>query len=175
MKKIFKWFFFILYHYVAKKMPISCYPGGKVATVLRRYCGKNLFKSCGNNINIEKGADFLFGDTIEIGDNSGIGIDSWIRAELIIGSNVMMGPQVMIYGKYHNCEKTDIPMMMQGMGEYKVVKIEDDVWIGAKSIILRGVTIGEGSIVAAGSVVTKDVPKFAVVGGNPAQLIKMRK
>ncbi len=174
MKKALKWFFFILYHYVAKKMPISCYPGGKLGTVLRRYCCKRLFKNCGKNVNIEKGADFLFGDTVEIGDNSGIGIDAWIRAELVIGSNVMMGPQVIIYGRYHNHDSTSLPMMMQGMGKYEAVRIEDDVWIGARAILLKGITIGKGSIIAAGSVVTKDVPPYTIVGGNPAKVIKRR-
>ena len=54
------------------------------------------------------------------------------------------------------------------------VKIENDCWIAANSIILAGVTVGRGSIVAAGSVVTKDVPPFSIVGGNPAKIIKSR-
>ena len=87
----------------------------------------------------------------------------------------MMGPDVMIYTKNHNTERTDIPMIEQGNTQPRKVTIGDDVWIGARAIILPGVTIGQGSIVAAGSVVTKDVEPFSVVGGNPARVIKVRK
>ncbi len=174
MKKLNKWFFFAVYYYIARKLPISNYPGGKLGKHLRYITCKHLFRKCGRNVNIERGADFLFGDTIEIGDRSGIGVDAWIRADLVIGNDVMMGPQVIIYGKYHNFERTDIPMMDQGMAEYRKILIEDDVWIGARAIILQNLKIGRGSIIAAGSVVTKDVPPYAVVAGNPARIVKSR-
>jgi len=172
MKKLKKWFFFILYYYGARHLPISNYPGGNVGKITRYILCKRLFRKCGQNVNIEKGADFLFGDTIEIGDRSGIGVDAWIRADVVIGKNVMMGPQVMIYGKYHNFDRTDVPIMDQGMGEFRRVVIEDDVWIGGRAIILRDVVIGKGAIVAAGAVVTKDVEPYAVVAGNPAKKVR---
>ena len=58
--------------------------------------------------------------------------------------------------------------------QHKKVTIENDVWIGANCLILPGVTIGEGAVVAGGSVVTKDVPAYAIVGGTPAKIIRMR-
>ncbi|MDQ7799461.1 MAG: DapH/DapD/GlmU-related protein [Candidatus Edwardsbacteria bacterium] len=66
-------------------------------------------------------------------------------------------------------------MLEQGIRFYPQTVIEDDVWIGAQAIILPGVRIGRGAIVAAGAVVTKDVEPYAIVGGNPARLIKRRK
>ena len=75
----------------------------------------------------------------------------------------------------HNTERIDIPMREQGSLPPQKVTICDDVWIGARVIILPGVTIGKGSIIAAGAVVTKNVPEYAVVGGVPAKVIKYRK
>jgi len=174
-KKIKRWFCFLLYYYFARILPIGYYPGGKLAGKLRYVLCKHLFRKCGRDVNIEHGADFLTGNTIEIDDRSTIGIDSWIRADLIIGKNVMMASQVTIYGKYHRYDQIGIPMRDQGYGEFGPVVIEDDVWIGTKAIILKGIHIGKGAIVGAGAVVTKDVPSYAIVAGNPAKVIKWRK
>lgn len=67
------------------------------------------------------------------------------------------------------CSEQDVEAYTKGR-----IKVEDDVWIGVNALILSGVTIGKGSIIAAGSVVTKDVPPYAIVGGNPARVIKYR-
>ena len=172
--KIRKWVFFLLYICAAKHLPISSYPGGGLGKALRYLCGKNLFRRCGQAVNIEQGADFMFGESIEVGHRSGIGIDSIIRADLVIGSDVMMGPRVIIYGRDHCFELTDRPMATQGMGPYERIVIEDDVWIGAQALILKGVTIGKGAIVAAGAVVTKDIPPYSIVAGNPARIVRSR-
>lgn len=87
----------------------------------------------------------------------------------------MMGPDVMVYTQNHRTDRVDVPMIDQGNSEKREVIIGNDVWIGARSIIMPGVKIGEGSIIAAASVVTKDVMPYSVVGGVPAKLIKMRK
>lgn len=175
VKKLFRINCFILYYYFARLLPITNYPIGKISKWLRGLLCRKLFRYCGHGINIEHGADFATGSTISIGDRSGIGVDSWIRADLTIGRDVMMGPRVIIYGRDHTFDRTDIPMMDQGMGEYVPIIIEDDVWIGAGVIILKGVRIGQGAIVASGAVVTKDVPPYAIVGGNPANVIRYRK
>lgn len=86
-----------------------------------------------------------------------------------------MGPDVRIITINHKTERTDIPMKGQGVLSPQKVTICDDVWIGARVIILPGVTIGKGSIIGAGAVVTKDVPEYAVMGGVPARVIKFRK
>lgn len=172
--KIRKWIYFCLYYGVAKHLPISSYPLGRLGKQLRYLCCRNLFRRCGKAVNVEHGADFMFGETIEIGDRSGIGINAFIRAEVSIGSDVMMGPRVTIYGRDHNVDRTDIPMMDQGMGSFVPIVIEDDVWIGANATILKGVRISRGSIVGSGAVVTKDVPPYSIVGGNPAKIIRSR-
>jgi maltose O-acetyltransferase len=123
-------------------------------------------------VNIEKGA--LFPSRMSIGDRSSIGIDSRINGMVQIGCDVMMGPQVLIYTRNHCIDCTEVPMINQGVTEESPVVIEDDVWIGARVIILPGVRIGKGSIIAAGAVVSKDVPPYSIVGGVPAKVIKYR-
>ena len=84
-----------------------------------------------------------------------------------------MGPDVLILNSNHLYQNPNILIRKQGIVYARVV-IEDDVWIGTRSIILPGVTIGKGSVIAAGSVVTKDVPPYNLVGGIPAKIIKKR-
>ena len=86
-----------------------------------------------------------------------------------------MGPEVIIYTKNHRIDSMDTAIKYQGETEEIPVYIGDDCWICARSIILPGVKIGRGCVVAAGAVVTKDVPDYCVVGGNPASIIKKRK
>jgi len=112
---------------------------------------------------------------LKVGDNSSIGPYAYIGCSgyIEIGNNVMMSPRVSIYSENHNFEDPGHPMIEQGVTR-SFAKIEDDCWIASNSIILAGVTVGKGSVVAAGSVVTKDVPPYSVVGGNPAKIIKSR-
>jgi maltose O-acetyltransferase len=92
---------------------------------------------------------------------------------LEIGDDVMMGPFVVILTANHRHDESGIPMRVQGMTQAPV-RIESDVWIGAQVVILPGVTIGRGAIVAAGAVVTRDVLPGSVVGGVPAKVIRQR-
>lgn len=85
-----------------------------------------------------------------------------------------MGPDVMIYPSSHLFEKKDLLIREQGYENPKQVIIEDDVWIGARVIILGGIRIKKGAVIGAGSVVTKDVEPFTVVAGAPARKIKER-
>lgn len=140
---------------------------------IRAFCGKLILSHCGKCVNIEKGA--IFSSSVELGDYSGIGIRASIGGRTIIGKHVMMGPDVCIYVRNHRFDRMDIPMDQQGFSNEKAVTIADDVWIGARVIILPGVHIGTGAIIGAGAVVTKDVPDYAIVGGNPAHILKMRK
>jgi len=86
----------------------------------------------------------------------------------------MMAPDVIILSKNHEYGSLDRPMRAQGEQAEKPVIIGDDVWIGTRVVILPGVNVGKGAILAAGAVVTKDVPEYAIVGGNPARFIKSR-
>ncbi len=163
-----------LYYSIAKKLPESDAVISLGAKKFRRYLCKNIFESASNSCNIEKGVFFGSGKGISIGEYSGIGLNARVQGPLIIGNYVMMGPEVMIYTKNHKIDNLAIPMVKQGITKPQCVTIEDDVWIGARAIILPGVTIGKGSVIAAGAVVTKDVEPYSVMGGIPAKRIKSR-
>ncbi len=164
---------YALYYFIARHMPGSDVPYSMGSKGFRAFCCRRIFKSFGKNVNIEHGVFFGSGREIEIGDNSGIGVNCRIAGPLSIGSDVMIAPNVSIYTRNHETENIYRPMRLQ-TAPTKKVTIGDDVWIAANAIILPGVTIGSGAIIAAGAVVTKDVPDFAVVGGNPAKVIKIR-
>lgn len=142
----------------------------------RRYhiC-RGLFDACGDDVNVEVGVDFGDGRGIIIGDRSGLGVNAVIGKPLIMGKDVMMAPGCVILRVSHNFERTDISMLQQGHSEVHPLYICDDVWIGQNVMILPGCRrVGKGAIIAAGAIVTKDVPDYAIVGGNPAKVIKMR-
>lgn len=130
-------------------------------------------KFVGGGVNIGRKC-FIHKNT-EIGDNSGVGYACEINNGVRIGKNVMMGPYVLIYTQNHCTRNADIPMREQGMLNIQPVTIEDDVWIGGRVCILPGVTIGHGSVIGACAVVSKDVPPYSVVVGNPGRVVKNRK
>jgi acetyltransferase-like isoleucine patch superfamily enzyme len=97
-----------------------------------------------------------------------------IYPKVTIGAYSMLANNVSIIGDDHEYKTVGLPIMFAGRARFKPTKIGKDVWIGAHSIIMTGVTIGDGSIIAAGSVVTKNVEEFAIYGGIPAKKIKNR-
>lgn len=173
MKRIMRIFCLVLYYGIAKHLPVSANRNFIWCRKIRRSVCKPLFSYCGEDVNIEKGANFGMGGGISIGHRSGIGVNCSIRGPLTIGEDVMMGPDVVILTHTHVTSRIDIPMGQQG-GEIRPVTVGNDVWIGMRSIIMPGVKIGNGVIIGAGAVVTKDIPDYAVVGGVPAKIIRFR-
>lgn len=110
------------------------------------------------------------GDVV-IGDYTRIGIHNTIIGPVTIGSHVNLAQGITVTALNHNFENTNERIDLQGVTTKQVV-INDDVWIGANAVILPGVTIGRHAVVAAGAVVTTDVPENTVVGGVPAKIIK---
>ncbi|NRB82849.1 MAG: acyltransferase [Winogradskyella sp.] len=110
------------------------------------------------------------GDVI-IGDRTRIGLSNTIIGPVNIGNDVRLAQGVVISGLNHNYKDIYRPIHAQGFTTKPII-IEDESWIGANTVILPGVTIGRHSIVAAGSVVTKDIPKYTLVAGNPAKVLK---
>ena len=115
------------------------------------------------------------GEGLSMGHHSNIGPYNYIgcSGKITIGNNVMLAPRVSIYAENHVFESINSTIQSQGVKKMSVT-IEDDCWIAANSVILAGVTIGRGSVVAAGSVVNENVPPFSVVAGVPARVIKSR-
>lgn len=115
------------------------------------------------------GRGFQMGANSNLGDYNFVGAAGGVR----IGANVLIGQGVRFHSENHLFSRTDLPIKAQGVSHQGIV-VEDDVWLGSGVILLDGVRVGQGAVVAAGSVVVKDVPAYAVAGGAPAQVIKYR-
>lgn len=163
------------YYLFAIRLADTPMPGSGLAMRLRVFLCRRIFRECGASFKVHANVDFGTGSNIRIGANSSLNRDCWIANDTVIGADVMMGPHVTILSGSHNFQDLTRPMREQGAPPRKPVVIGDDVWIGTRSIILPGVQVGSHSIIAAGSVVTKNVESWAIVGGNPAKLIKSRK
>lgn len=172
MKNIKKLLGYILYTFLGSMLPH--YALGRCWVIpksIRSACGKLYFVSCGRNVDLGRRAHLS--SKISIGDNSGIGDYCYIQGPVQIGKNVMVAPNVALIASNHRYSQIDIPMNQQGEYEDKII-IEDDVWIGHGAKVLAGVHVEKGAIIAAGAVVTKDVPKYAIMAGVPAKIIKYR-
>lgn len=125
----------------------------------------------GSKSHLHIGTQFFNPKNIKIGNGTIIGQNAFLdgRDKLIIGNNVDIASDVMIYNSEHDINSDDFKAIEAP------VEIEDYVFIGPRAIILPGVKVGRGAVVAAGAVVTKDVPDFSIVGGVPAKVIGERK
>ena len=110
---------------------------------------------------------------ITVGDNCSFNSYSVVHGKVTLGDCVRIAPGAKIFGENHTFSSLDMPICHQGNNR-KGITIESDVWIGANAVICDGVHIGAHSVIGAGSVVTKDIPPYSVVGGNPARVIKSR-
>lgn len=171
MKLFARKILYFLYLILVRYTPEIYRPYALFFPWLRRIFVKGFVSKCGAKIRVKQNADISM--FIEIGNYSELGTNCVIQSNTNIGDYVIMGPDVKIYTKNHGYEDLNTPIALQKNVEKKVI-IGDDVWIGANVIITPGVTINNHSIIAAGSVVSKNVPKYAVVGGVPAKIIKYR-
>lgn len=128
------------------------------------------------NINICSNSILICNEKLIIEDNSYIGYFSEIQSlhKIKIGKNVICGPYLFITDSNHEYKNVDIPICDQGRpyNENSQVIIDEDSWIGAHVCIIGNVNIGKHCVIAAGSVVTKDIPSYCVAGGVPARVIK---
>lgn len=164
----------LLYYVIGYYLPETYFLGGNVFSAVRVWFGRLFLKSCGQHVKISARVFFGNGRDVEIGDHVDINERCRIR-NVTVGNYVMIGPEVMILASGHNTTNVNSPMIFQGPRYYPQTTIEDDVWIGARALILPGLRIGTGAIVAAGAVVVKDVEPYSIVGGNPARVIKHRR
>jgi acetyltransferase-like isoleucine patch superfamily enzyme len=154
---------------------ISRHIPGMEGILLRRLVYGRLLENLGKTSPIYPGVFFTHTYGISAGDNFAVNTGAHLdgRGGIEIGNGVMIGPNVVIVSSTHQFDRTDVPMtsldhLMQR------VRISDDVWIGAQAVIRGGVTIGRGVVLGAGSIVLKDAPDYAVMGGNPARVLKIR-
>lgn len=154
--------------------PVRWCPG-IVGIGLRYFVYKWLFRRMGRNVTILEGAYLSNVSGIEVGDNTSIGFGAIMdgTAPIRIGRWVRMGPRVVMITTKHNFERRDVPIKEQGNSSGPI-SIGDDVWLGAAVMIMPNVTIETGAVIGAGSIVTKDIPEYAIAVGNPARVVKMR-
>lgn len=173
--KLYTYYYLVIYSHSIKNGGVSSIHKGLKIT---RFASHNeeglniIFKkksSLRYNVTIQGKGKLVLGEYSYIGDGTIIGVNE----EIIIGKNVMVAANVSIRDTDHKYTNLDVPMMFQGISTSPIA-IHDNVWIGHGVVITKGVTIRSGAIVAANAVVTKDVPKNAIVGGVPAKVIKYR-
>ena len=150
-------------------------PGHHGMNIRKKYYRKR-FRCASDSFIILPNVTIVFPKNFSIGERSGVNVNTWINAMggVTIGNDVIIGPFVVIHSANHKFDRLDIPIQKQGW-EKLSVNIEDDVWIGANTVILPGVTIGKGSVIGAGAVVTRDIPPYSVAVGVPSKVIRNRK
>lgn len=146
---------------------------GRIGSIAR--CTALPFRSIGKGVYIRSGTLFDSPEHLTIGDHTVINWGCLINAggDIVIGSHVLIGPRAIIYSLNHKYQDRSRCIIDQGHDLLPVV-IEDDVWVCAGAIVLPGVHLGRGCVVAAGAVVTHEVRPYAVVAGVPAQEIGQR-
>lgn len=167
MKKVV----FLIYLVFLKNTPEDYRPYAMFFPRLRGWAVGVYLSKCGKEPRVKSGAEISPNATL--GDYSELGTRCMVQANVHIGNNVIMGPDIKIYSRNHKFNRLDIPIKDQGKN-YHESYIGNDVWLGANVVITAGCSVGDHVIVAAGSVVTKNIPDFAVVGGVPAKVIKFR-
>lgn len=166
---------YLLYYLVGYYLPLPDRWGiiGRISTSIRRILCRQLFNSTGRIFSVGKNVDFGYlGHLITCGNHANLGNYLKIKGngKLVMNDHIAMGDDITIITQDHKYLEDSY----EGFSVGDVV-IDNYVWIGDRAIILKGVHIGNHAIIAAGAVVTKDVPDFAIVGGNPAKVIKFRK
>lgn len=147
---------------------------GRLGIACRGFVGRLRFKKLGRHAHIDAHNTFFDGRETEIGDNFYAGQFNYFAGGPIkIGNDVRIANDVIIETTAHYFDDLETPIYRQG--SYRLpVSIGNNVWIGDRATILGGVAVGDGAIIGAGAVVTRDVPPNAVVAGNPARVLRMR-
>jgi len=146
---------------------------------LKMYLYRPLFGSHGRGFLFDPDGYYSF-ENVYVGDDVKMAVRPTLMAaksEIRIGNKVMMGPDVTLIGGNHNTREVGSFMLdvtEKGPNDDLGIIVEDDVWIGARAVILRGVTIGRGGIIGAGSLVNRSTPPYAIVAGNPARVLSFR-
>lgn len=152
---------------------------GRLSRRGREWFMQSLFDSRGKRLRFDPDGSYTY-HNIHLGDDVIIGRGATLMAaesKIIIGNKVMFGPEVMLIAGNHNTGVRGQAMFdvtTKRSEDDQDIVIEDDVWVGARALILKGVIVRRGAIIGAGAVVTREVPPYAVVAGNPAKVLRFR-
>ena len=152
-------------------------PRSKLSRKFWTWYYRGILKKVGKNFRVDTKLKITNPGLISFGNNCFIGANAIMlahNAPIVIGNNVIIAAETYMNTRNHRYDKTSIPINNQGY-IYSPIVIEDDVWLGFRSIILSGVTVAKGTIVAANAVVTHNFPPFSVIAGVPAKVIMNRK
>ncbi len=154
---------------------LAALPGGLGAWIRARSM-RAFLRELGHDTVIQTGIHLTNPELISIGSHCNLARNVFITGggDVRIGDWVGLGPDVKIWSVNHRFEDPECPWQLQGW-EKKAVIIEDDVWVAASSFVMPGVTIGQGAIISACTVVSKSIPPYAVVAGNPGRIVGWRR
>lgn len=168
--------YYILY-IIASKLPDSYLPLiGRLSNGIRFFFFSKIHPQVTKtNVIIQKNTEISIYQKIQIGKNSSIGKNSKVQGPIKIGENVMIGPELLTMTKNHKINNLNMPMNTQGDTQPKEIVIGNDVWLGARVILLPGITIGNGAVIGAGTVVSKDIQPYDIVVGASQRVIRSRR
>ena len=164
--------YIFLYYFLINKIPNSTFPGGAYFNLFRGFFVKKIIKFGSNNtfqknIYFGNGCNVIIGNNCQINDN--------VRFDNVkIGDDVMIARDSIFLGKNHVYDRLDISMNKQGFTIATQTIVHNNVWIGLGVKIMPGLVLNSGSVIAAGSVLTKNTVRNGVYAGVPAKLIKIR-
>ena len=155
-----------------------CWVPGPLGFSLRYYFHRSFLGRCGTGFRLGVYSRIQQPQAVFLGNNVGINDRAWLAAnshngEIYIGKDTIIGPNAVLHTGNHLFHSREIPIRKQGHA-FEPIHIGDDVWIAANVTILKGVKIGDGAVIAAGSVVTKDVEPMSIVAGVPAKKVGER-
>ncbi len=174
MQNLLKGVCLLLYYSFARHFPTQPIPGWRFGYWLRRMLLNRICIHVGEGVIVKQNCYFGKANGLKIGARSQLGESSKVGPNVTIGADVLMGPEVVIMTTSHSFDDRETPIRLQPEPPQRPVVIGNDVWIGTRVTILPGVTIGNGSIIGACSVVTRDIPAMSVAVGNPARVIRQR-
>lgn len=162
-----------LYYAISSHLPDLAFPGGRLFNAARCAALRAILPAFGHGNEID--SQVYLGDGRDVFIGSRCQINRGCRLNRVrIGDCVMIGPDVIVIGQLHRTSDTTRPMVDQGKYTKGLTVVEDDVWVGARAVIMPGVIIATGSIVGSGAVVTGDVVSHSIVAGVPARLVGHR-
>jgi len=165
LRNFYRYAYFLMLYFFYKKIEISTFVS-PLASVREHFR-----VSLGRNVVINR--NVIIWATLTTGSHCQINPGTAIYGNVVLGNDVLIGPNVMIAGGSHGYSNINLPIRKQN-DLSKGIIIGNDVWIGANAVLIDGITVGSHSIIGAGAVVLSSFPPYSVVAGNPGKLIRMR-